>query len=150
VYGYVWREAFAGDHVCVTGATRSQAWADNAQAGARRNSLDVWHSTYTIPPRCSGGICTITSTDNIPRFRLSADHVNVGYVTVELRWLNGSLRRSWSKYAGTAGYTPGGRLDLDTGSFDCRRANDSYFVIRDPSSGRTSAPHYVSSNCAVL
>ncbi|MGH3718152.1 MAG: hypothetical protein ACRDRI_04780 [Pseudonocardiaceae bacterium] len=35
--GYVWREAVTGDHVCVTPATRSQAWSDNAQATARRS-----------------------------------------------------------------------------------------------------------------
>ena len=33
--GYVWREAFSGDHVCVTPATRSQAAYDNSQASAR-------------------------------------------------------------------------------------------------------------------
>ena len=32
VQGYVWREAYAGDDVCVTGAQRSQAAAGNAQA----------------------------------------------------------------------------------------------------------------------
>lgn len=35
--GWVWREAYTGDHVCVTPATRSQAAADNAQAANRRN-----------------------------------------------------------------------------------------------------------------
>jgi hypothetical protein len=30
--GYVWREAYAGDYVCVTPATRTQAAADNAAA----------------------------------------------------------------------------------------------------------------------
>jgi len=34
--GYVWREAFAGDYVCVPPATRSQAAGDNGQARARR------------------------------------------------------------------------------------------------------------------
>lgn len=33
--GYVWREAFSGDHVCVTPATRAQAAYDNRQASAR-------------------------------------------------------------------------------------------------------------------
>jgi hypothetical protein len=33
--GYVWREAFPGDHVCVTPETRSQAAMDNAQASSR-------------------------------------------------------------------------------------------------------------------
>ena len=35
--GFVWREAFANDHVCVPPATRTQAAADNAQAATRRN-----------------------------------------------------------------------------------------------------------------
>jgi len=35
--GFVWREAFPGDHVCVTGQTRSEAAADNSQAAARRS-----------------------------------------------------------------------------------------------------------------
>jgi peptidase inhibitor family I36 len=34
--GYVWREAFSGDKVCVLPATRSQAAADNTQAASRR------------------------------------------------------------------------------------------------------------------
>jgi len=33
--GYVWRESSSFDHVCVPPATRSQAAADNAQAGSR-------------------------------------------------------------------------------------------------------------------
>lgn len=37
VYGYVWREAVAGDHVCVTPETRAQAAYDNSQAAARRD-----------------------------------------------------------------------------------------------------------------
>ncbi len=35
--GYVWREAVPGDKVCVAGAVRTRARADNAQAAARRN-----------------------------------------------------------------------------------------------------------------
>lgn len=34
--GYVWREAFAGDHVCVPPAIRAQSAAENAQAAAHR------------------------------------------------------------------------------------------------------------------
>lgn len=34
--GYVWRNAFDGDRVCVSGQTRTQAASDNAQAGARK------------------------------------------------------------------------------------------------------------------
>jgi hypothetical protein len=34
--GYVWREAFLNDHVCVTPETRAQAAFDNSQADVRR------------------------------------------------------------------------------------------------------------------
>lgn len=34
--GYVWREAFSGDHVCVTPSTRAQVASDNGHANARR------------------------------------------------------------------------------------------------------------------
>jgi hypothetical protein len=37
VQGFVWREAFPEDHVCVTPQIRTQAANDNAQAGARRS-----------------------------------------------------------------------------------------------------------------
>lgn len=35
VQGFVWRDAFSVDHVCVTPQTREQAAQDNAQAAAR-------------------------------------------------------------------------------------------------------------------
>lgn len=35
IQGFVWREAFDGDVVCVTPAVRSQAAGDNAAAGSR-------------------------------------------------------------------------------------------------------------------
>jgi hypothetical protein len=37
LWGYVWREARPSDHVCVTPATRSQTWTDNALAPSRRS-----------------------------------------------------------------------------------------------------------------
>ena len=36
IQGYVWRDAFPGDHVCVTPDRRDQAADDNRQAAARR------------------------------------------------------------------------------------------------------------------
>ncbi len=37
LWGFVWREANASDHVCVTSATRSQTRTDNSLAASRRN-----------------------------------------------------------------------------------------------------------------
>jgi hypothetical protein len=42
VSGYVWREAYTGDRVCVTPQTRTQTWYDNSQAQARRNPYGAW------------------------------------------------------------------------------------------------------------
>lgn len=37
IQGFVWREAFPGDHVCVSGSVRQQALDDNAAASSRRS-----------------------------------------------------------------------------------------------------------------
>jgi microsomal dipeptidase-like Zn-dependent dipeptidase len=47
--GYVWREAYPGDRVCVTGPTRAQAAADNAQAAARRDPQGPYGPDTCLP-----------------------------------------------------------------------------------------------------
>ena len=47
--GYVWREAVASDHVCVTPPRRQQARNDNAQAAARRDAVRVWLTSTARP-----------------------------------------------------------------------------------------------------
>jgi len=49
ISGYVWREAYAGDVVCVLPATRSQAAADNAVASSR------WVNGAYGPKTCING-----------------------------------------------------------------------------------------------
>jgi hypothetical protein len=63
--GYVWRDAFSGDHVCVTPETRAQAASDNSQASARRNPSG---GTYG-PDTCLQGY--------VWRDAFSGDHVCV-------------------------------------------------------------------------
>jgi hypothetical protein len=43
ISGYVWREAYPGDHVCVTPARRAQAARDNQQAQYR---VSTEHKDY--------------------------------------------------------------------------------------------------------
>jgi hypothetical protein len=148
--GFVWREAYPGDHVCVTPATRSQAAANNAQAAAHRNAPGLRLSTYTLGARCVGDVCSSTSTDSIPRYRLYGDHVNTGPVLVELRRINGDvLVKRWQTTARPAAAV-GGQFTLDTGVFVCGGAKDSYFRLRDQSSGRLSPAYQVSTRCKVL
>jgi hypothetical protein len=59
--GFVWREAFEGDHVCVTPARRDQVKADNAQASGRREfvcteeMLRTGSCPFTAPDTCKQG-----------------------------------------------------------------------------------------------
>jgi hypothetical protein len=61
--GYVWREATAGDHVCVTPGTRQQAADDNVQASARRSPTGGAYG----PDTCLQGYVwrETTSTDHV-------------------------------------------------------------------------------------
>lgn len=45
--GYVWRQAYAGDYVCVTPASRAQAAADDAAAVSRVAPGGGLYGTYT-------------------------------------------------------------------------------------------------------
>jgi hypothetical protein len=48
--GFVWREAFPGDHVCVTGASRTQAVKDNQQASKRKSPNGGQYGADTCKP----------------------------------------------------------------------------------------------------
>jgi hypothetical protein len=151
IEGYVWREASTTDHVCVTPSTRAQAASDNKQARARRDSLRISLSTYTIPPVCVGDTCTITSTDNVPRFRLNVDHINAAMAKAVLRRISdGRILHSWTVNAAPLETAPGGRIRLKTGVFKCPGVPDSYFQVFDSVSTRWSSRTYVSSQCSVL
>lgn len=45
--GYVWREAYPGDHTCVTPAQRGRAAIDNNQAGNRVSATDRTYGNDT-------------------------------------------------------------------------------------------------------
>jgi hypothetical protein len=79
--GYVWREAFAGDYVCVPPATRSQAATDNRQAAARRQpgggpyGPDTCHQGYVW--REAGPNDKVCVTPDV-RAQASADNREAG------------------------------------------------------------------------
>lgn len=45
--GYVWREAYPGDHTCVTPAQRGRATIDNRQSGNRVSETDRTYGDTT-------------------------------------------------------------------------------------------------------
>jgi hypothetical protein len=67
--GFVWRDALAGDHVCVPGATHTQASNDNSLANQRRASMGGPQG----PDTCSAGF--------VWREASPADHVCVPAAT---------------------------------------------------------------------
>jgi hypothetical protein len=50
VNGFVWRGAYSGDVVCVTGSQRTQVTSDNSQASTRLSNLPAPTATPTITP----------------------------------------------------------------------------------------------------
>lgn len=75
--GFVWREAFSNDHVCVTGATRARTKADNNLANQRRSPTGgpygpdtclagfVWREASHTDRVCvTGSARTQTASDN--------------------------------------------------------------------------------------
>lgn len=83
IQGYVWREAFTADHVCVTPDIRAQAAVDNSQASARWNLWGpdacmqgyVWREAFSGDHVCvAPDIRTAAAADN----RLAAARKNPG------------------------------------------------------------------------
>lgn len=91
--GFVWREAFPGDHVCVTPDVRAQARADNAQAAYRINPTNHDYG----PDTCIGGY--------VWREASRSDHV---CVTPDIRAQAArDNAAAGSRLASAPGYAPG-------------------------------------------
>ncbi len=166
--GFVWREAFPGDAVCVKPQVRSDTKADNAAAVSRRDPSAgygpkgckqgfVWREA-----RASDLVCVIPSrrtqakNDNAAaaarrnsikvtafssggRWHLNVTNINNGRALIVLKAPGGG--KSW-----TAGVS-GNRFSLATGRPDCRGSANSYFLVQDPISKRVGRSQNVSANC---
>ena len=63
--GYVWREAFPGDRVCVTRASRDRARSDNALAASRRSPNGGAYGPDTCMPGFVWREASATPTDHV-------------------------------------------------------------------------------------
>lgn len=90
--GFVWREAFPGDHVCVTPEARAQAAQDNAQAALRKDPRGAYGPDTCLPgyvwreARPGDVVCVTPET----RSQTAADNAQA-----DARRANGSLGRAW-------------------------------------------------------
>jgi hypothetical protein len=152
--GYVWREAFPGDHVCVTPATRSQAAYDNSQADSRRAAVKIWLTRWSPVPNCDGNVCA--STDEIPHFKVNGDHFNInGQVWIGFYHLNDhrlitSYKLAATVHAGFSGGSFGKNADVIDCSFDKKTPVNTYVQAYDYASGRWSNSITIRTGCAVL
>jgi hypothetical protein len=65
--GFVWREAFVGDAICVTTQRRSESWAENEAAGVGPTGEPRSTSVAAVPPKATPGAAPPKSpTDNDP------------------------------------------------------------------------------------
>jgi hypothetical protein len=81
-HGYVWREAFPGDYVCVTPAVRRQAQEDNAAAGSRYEEGEHGPFTCLAPyvwREAFPGDMVCVTTDR--REQVRRENVRAGTVT---------------------------------------------------------------------
>lgn len=147
--GWVWREARPTDHVCVTPAIRSQTWADNAAAADRRASLNVTVGRWYPGPQCDGNVCSSTSTDDIPRFRIKGDHFNAGAVTVRIARLS-DQHVLWRRTIQAVGNSWTVDADLFDCSFGAPAPANAYVRAYDSGSSRWSAQIPVRTSCTVL
>ena len=174
--GFVWREAFAGDVVCVPPSTRSRAKQDNAAATSRRDPSAgygpfgcqqgyVWREA-----RASDLVCV---TPNI-RSEAKADNaaaasrrnsINVGvsrYLNYGARWQvnvsninNGRAlivlkHRSGRTLKSWSANVSGNRLSFRTARPDCQSQADTYFLVQDPISRRVGRSVNISANCVSI
>ncbi|AEV86799.1 hypothetical protein ACWT_5781 [Actinoplanes sp. SE50] len=208
--GYVWREAFVGDHVCVPPDLRRQAWADNEAAASRtvhipatpltpvssdfcqepyvwrdarpsdqvcvtpqnrllnqyynkmapQNRLDlkITVGRWWPQPVCGAdNICSSDSTDDIPRFRVSASQFSVGPVTIRLHETS-SGKVLWERTVQSTPRPfnlPGGSFTVDINRYDCSWFGndvplDAYIQAEDHGSGGLSPAVPVRTGCRVL
>jgi flagellar basal body L-ring protein FlgH len=165
--GYVWRDAFPGDTVCVTPATRTRAAQDNAAAASRRDpsagygpngcqSGYVWREARASDLVCvTPNIRTQAKADNataaarrnsvnLSLYSSGGKHVvnvtgiNNGRATVGLYFNNLKPIKTW-----TVNVTSGNSFALNTGKPVCNGAKNAFFQVKDQSSGRWSARVYI-------
>jgi hypothetical protein len=162
--GFVWREAYSGDVVCVAPATRTRAAQDNAAAASRRDpnagsgpygckSGYVWREARASDLVCvSPDIRTQAKADNAAaasrrnaltvslsrangNYVVNASGVNNGTATVGLYWYDTKRTITTFKVR-----VSGNRLSLNTGKpASCAGPTNAYFRVFDPSSGRSSS-----------
>ncbi len=155
VKGLVWRNATPGDHVCVTPQVHDQVVADNAQAAARRASLNIKVVHWTLVPGCKDG-CTASANERWPRFEVLGDHFNLGKVRVGV-FRSRDNKPIWSTtvVAVRRDGVIGGSFDVRAQVVDCvdvpggPRAANSYVAAYDETSGHWSKRVYVWTGCTV-
>ncbi|KAH7417735.1 hypothetical protein BKA64DRAFT_637082 [Cadophora sp. MPI-SDFR-AT-0126] len=119
--------------------------------------LAVWITHWFPPPQCSNGVCTITSTDDLPHIQINGEGFTVGgrvfggiyrWPANTLSWgMNINVRR-WPGYRdGSFGlHTP----VIDCRPFDQTHSATSFAAAYDWSTARWSPVVWLYTGCAVL
>jgi hypothetical protein len=137
--GYVWREAFAGDHVCVTPETRAQAADDNRRAAERRQpgggdyGPDTCRQGYVWREARPGDVVCVT-----PQTRSQAAHDNSQAAARRASTpapgtapASGYVLSNWSSWGRSAGIEYRYRWGFDPQSKRYANDVDAIFEVRN-------------------
>ena len=131
--GFVWREAFPGDHVCVVPEIRAQAWSDNAQAYSRINRFNhdygpdtcvggyVWREASRTDHVCvTPDVRTQAARDNAAAPGRFANAAGGGYAgPVQRPYSTGSYNPAWQAAPGDTSCCPNNMLICPVGRHFC-------------------------------
>jgi hypothetical protein len=165
--GYVWREAFPGDTVCVSPATRTRTAQDNAAAASRRDPSAgygpygcqagyVWREARPSDLVCvtpnirdqakadnvaaasRRNAITLTLTRSNGKHVANATNINNGRATIGLWFSNLKPIKTWKVDV------TGNRFAYRTDKPVCASGPlNAFFQVKDPSSGRWSQRVYI-------
>jgi hypothetical protein len=173
--GYVWRQAYSGDYVCVTPANRSQAAADDAAADSRIQQGGgaygpytciqgyVWRQVVPDDYTCvTPAVRSQAAYDNSQAasrvallhlcvigttIEVAGDAFNLGPVLVEVA-RSGTVLWSQQVTASAIAGLPGGAFYAQTSVQTPTNMSDYYVTALDIDSGRWSSQIPLNSYCS--
>jgi hypothetical protein len=174
--GYVWRQAYSGDYVCVTPANHAQALADDAAADSRIQPGGGAYGPYTciqgyvwrqvvpddytcVTPavRSQAAYDNSQAADRVALLNIcvigtnvevAGDAFNFGPVLVEVRQSDGTVVWSQQVTATAMSGLPGGAFYAQTSVQMPADPSDYSVTALDIASGRWSSPIPINSFCS--
>lgn len=129
--------------------------ASAADLSAAATERELWYGHWRPGAKCSGDVCTITSTDDLPHFWISGQNFNKGKIYVGIFHLDGtpiiSTTIESGSWQGYVSYAWGWKANaIDCAAIGAPVTNNSFLQAKDLTNNQWSNYIYVTTGCAVL